>query len=114
MSNKRGRVCVALAKKLQAQFPSIMVGSGSIFDKAPRVIPLLWLPENLFPATGAYRTDWRQDCWRWEGFGHGLRDDGTTYPTWTVGGYTTMTDLIKPGTLTIHEDGEVTNDKGAK
>jgi hypothetical protein len=104
-----GRVCVALAKKLQAQFPSIRLEGNAFDDTPPTLIQLEWPADRLYPATGSYRTDVRLDCARWEGFGLAVRPDGTRWTFWSIHGYTKMSDLIGPGTLTIHPDGEVTN-----
>lgn len=111
MARHRGRVVRALAAKLQAQFPAIVFLD---VDRQTREIPLRWLPEQLYPATGAYRTDTRLDCWRWEGWAQGVKEDGSTYSAWAVGGYTRMSDLIRPGELTIAADGEVTIEPSGK
>lgn len=72
MSRHRGRVCVALAAKMQKQFPfTEFVGMNREVVR----VPLLWEAANLYPALGCY---------------------------------TTMTELIRPGNLTIGADGEVT------
>jgi hypothetical protein len=110
VSRHRGRVCVALAAKMQQQFPFT-----EFLDMNREVVrvPLLWEAANLYPALGCYRTDTTYDCWRWEGWCKGVREDGTHYNMWHVGGYTTMTELIRPGELTIGTDGEVTIEKPA-
>jgi len=72
-------------------------------------IPLLWLAENLYPATGAYRSNQMLDCARWEGFVKAVREDGTTYNIFTVYGWTKMSELTRPGELEWNEDGEITN-----
>lgn len=102
-----GRVCVALARKLQEQFPEKRLRDPA--NETEIVIPLLWTADHLWPATGYYRTDRRADCWRWEGMARAVRPDGTTWNAGSVGGYTTMTDLCRPGDLTWHPGGEITH-----
>jgi hypothetical protein len=103
--SKPGRLRVALAEKLQAQFPSLSVQGP---DGSITVIPLLFEAEKLYPATGYYRTDSRADVWRWEGTVQGVRADGRTFNLQGIGGYTTMTELCRKGDLTWHPDGEIT------
>lgn len=109
--SKPGRVRVALAKKLQAQFPSVTFAE---YRGGPKTtIPMRWLPEHLYPSTGFYRTNSSADCARWEGSALGVREDGSTYTMRGVYGWQTMSDLIKPGDLTLHADGQVTNESTA-
>lgn len=93
---RRGRVCQKLAALLQENFP--MKGD----------LALTWSAEWLYPATGAYRTNQMLDCWRWEGCARHYRPDGTWFVALDVGGYTTMTELIKAKQLRIDSTGEVT------
>jgi hypothetical protein len=51
-----GRVRQRLAAVLNASLPSI---NG---------VRVVWKAEQLYPATGRYRSDYRMDCCRWEGF----------------------------------------------
>lgn len=105
VDRKSGRVATKLAAKLQATMPErVFKAAGG----ETRRVPLLWKPENLYPATGAYRTNGQMDCCRWEGCVLAVRADGTTYPHTSVHSYETMTDLIRPGGLSIGADGEVT------
>jgi hypothetical protein len=53
-----GRIRRRLAAVLNKSIPNI---NG---------VCVVWKPEQLFPATGRYRTDVRMDCCRWEGFCH--------------------------------------------
>lgn len=101
---KPGRVCVALAKKMQENFPELHYKD---FDREWS-IKLTWLPENFFPARGYYRTDYRADCARWEAAAVVIREDGSRYTHSVVQGYTRMSDLIKKGDLVWHSDGEIT------
>lgn len=56
----------------------------------------------LFPASGAYRTDTRIDCYRWTGFG---RDrEGVL---WALQSWYTMTECARAGSITINGDGDV-------
>lgn len=93
---RRGRVCQKLAELLQKNFP------------ARGELALTWDAAWLRPATGAYRTNQMLDCWRWEGEARHYRADGSYFVAVEVGGYTTMTELIKAEKLKIHADGEVT------
>lgn len=96
MGNAAGRVRVKLAALLQKNFPVSANG-----------LTLTWEPEQLYPATGRYRTDWRMDCARWEGFARHYRPDGTFWTVLTVHSYTPMSKLIKASVLTISASGEV-------
>jgi len=96
-----------LAAKLQKQFPSIEF----LHDGRVHTVQLRWLPENLYPATGAYRTNVILDCCRWEGFAQGVKDNGSTYTVCAVYGYSRMSDLIRPGALVWHNDNEITNER---
>lgn len=93
---RHGRVRQKLAALLQENFPR----KGDL--------SLTWSAEWLYPATGAYRTNQRLDCWRWEGAARHYRPDGTWFVALCVGGYTTMTELIKARELRIDGTGEVT------
>lgn len=91
-----GRVRQKLARLLQDNFP---VSTGGL--------ALTWEPEHLHPATGRYRTDWRMDCARWEGFARHYRCDGTFWTVLNVHSYTPMSELIKANQLTVSATGEV-------
>ena len=91
-----GRVREKLAAMLQKSFP---VSAGGL--------ELTWLPEQLYPATGRYRTDWRMDCARWEGFARHYKPDGTFWTVLSVHSYTPMSKLIKASALILSESGEV-------
>lgn len=91
-----GRVRVKLAALLQRSFP---VGDGGL--------KLSWEPEQLYPATGSYRTNVTLDCMRWEGFARHYREDGSFFTVWNVCSYVPMSELIKAQELTISENGEV-------
>lgn len=95
MARNPGRICVKLAKLLQASFPV----QGSL--------ALTWSAEWLYPATGAYRTNQMLDVYRWEGFARHYREDGSYMTVVSVGSYETMTNLVKFNTLTISASGEV-------
>jgi hypothetical protein len=96
MKGSPGRVRKRLAKKLQHQFPT-----------TDRGLPLTWSPENLYPATGAHRTDALMDCAAWEGVAMHVRDDGTWHPCIRVHGYMTMTRLLRARRLSISPENEV-------
>ena len=91
-----GKVRKRLAKKLQAEFPA-----------SDRGLSLTWLPEKLYPAAGAYRTDKRIDCAAWEGVAIHIRQDGTWFTCLYVHGYMTMTRLLRARRLDISVDNEV-------
>jgi hypothetical protein len=98
---KVGKVRKALAKLLQKSFPE---HNG---------LALTWEPENIYPATGYWRTDPYVDCFRWEGFGRHYRQDGTYFTLVSLGSYETMTELCKAKKL-IFSGYEVYADKEAK
>jgi hypothetical protein len=77
------------------------------FPRSGGGLALTWEPEQLYPATGRYRSDWRMDCARWEGSARHYRPDGTFWTVLTVYSYTTMSELIKAAELEISKDGEV-------
>ncbi len=84
-----------MAKLLQASFPR----QGTL--------ELTWRPENLRPATGAWRTNQMLDCWRWEGYGIHVRQDGSELVVMEVGSYDTMTELVKAKSLKVSQTGEI-------
>lgn len=96
MKHEPGRVRRALAALLQKSFPDTSAG-----------LKLTWEAEQVYPATGRYRTDWRLDCARWEAFARHYRDDGTYFNVWSVHSYATMTELIKCKALEMSPDGEI-------
>lgn len=85
-----GRTRKELAKLLQKSFPQSASG-----------LDLTWEASQLFPATGAHRTNASIDCGRWEGFARHYRSDGSFYTALSVGSYHTMTELIKAKRLTL-------------
>ncbi len=97
MKIKTGRVRRKLAALLQKNFP---VSAGGL--------ALTWEPDQLYPATGSYRTNWMLDCARWEGFARHYRTDGTYWTVLDVHSYEPMSELIKSDKLTIAGNGEVT------
>lgn len=84
-----------LASLLQSSFPEI---GGQ---------PVVWHPDDLYPATGAYRSNAQLDCCRWEGWASRSKADGTRHPIASVHSYETMTRLVKIGGLGISADGEI-------
>lgn len=94
MKRVPGKTRQRLAKMMQAAWPE---HNG---------FALTWLPENLLPAEGRYRSDIRIDCCRWEAFAYHFRADGTSFPMVTVISYYTMTELLKYKALDIR-GGEV-------
>lgn len=89
-----GRTRRKLAELLQVSFPY----RGQL--------PLIWRPEWLYPATGAWRTNYMLDCWRWEGFAYYAKQDGSLSAAWSVGSYHPMSELIKYKRLYV-SDGEI-------
>jgi len=85
-----GRTRQRLAKLLQKSFPLNAAG-----------VKLTWLPEHIYPATGAYRTNRLIDCYRWTAYGYHYRADGTFYAAMTVDSYETMTELVKATNLVL-------------
>jgi hypothetical protein len=93
-----GRVRQALARKLQQQFPELVTVIGGV----ERRTPLLWLPDQLYPATGNWRTNRvAMDVWCWNGYGVTVNAEGKQAIVLSIGSYTSMSELIKPGTLEI-------------
>lgn len=89
-----GRVRISAAKILNAAFPDIEA-----------------TPDNIYPATGRHRTDWRQDVVRWELFAF-LR--GTRVPF--VGqSWQRLTEFVQNaragGTVRMDRDGDIWCDK---
>lgn len=92
-----GRVRVKLAAKLQENFPTY----GGL--------EITWSADQLYPAQGAWRTNTNIDCWAWNGFAKHYREDGSSFPVLSVGGYTTMSALLRAEKLTLDVyTGEVT------
>lgn len=91
-----GKTRIRLAKLLQENFP--ISGGG---------LALTWEPENLYPATGSYRTNINIDCCRWEGFAQHYRPDGSYFHAVAVHSYSTMTELLKSKHLQILSSGDV-------
>lgn len=74
-----GRVRIAAAKIINAAIPDVHVD-----------------PEDISPATGSYRTDWRQDVVRWEVFGKSRDSDGTvTSVPWVGQSWQRLTEFVK-------------------
>ena len=94
--SKPGRVRAKLAALLQKSFPE---GAGGL--------SLTWEADQLYPATGRYRTDWRMDCARWEGFARHYRPDGTFWTVFSVHSYFPMSELIRASSLIISSTGEI-------
>jgi hypothetical protein len=84
-----------LAALLQSTFPEV---GGR---------PVVWHPDDLHPATGAYRSNAQLDCCRWEGWASRPNPAGLRIPMASVHSYETMTRLIKVGGLGISADGEI-------
>jgi hypothetical protein len=64
-------------------------------------------PENLWPASGHYRTSPHADVLRWTGFVH----EGNL--TWTVGSWDTMTALLRHGfTVADNRGKRMSHDRG--
>jgi hypothetical protein len=71
-------------------------------------LALTWKPENIHPATGAYRTNQMLDCWRWEALGiHFPTNGDPEIPAMEVGSFATMTALVKAKRLRIDSAGDV-------
>lgn len=69
-------------------------------------------PERLRPAQGAYRTDVRQDCGRWEGFGEIKHPETGTWMNATLDSWDTMSNCLKG--LVIQRDRGMAFDVHAK
>lgn len=62
--------------------------------------PVVWPVEEIYPVTGAWRTNVNLDVWRWSAYAHYINADGSKGPTaYAVGSYGTITELIKFKTL---------------
>ena len=59
-------------------------------------------PEDLKPATGSYRTDWRQDVYRWEVFSK--TKSGLPF---VAGCWDSMSDCVKAGSVVYNNCGEI-------
>jgi len=106
--SKPGRLRRALAAKLQAKYPEVRYALRDGLRDVDHVVTLEWLPDNLWPAQGFWRSS-GADCYRWEGTVIGVRPDGSRYPWRSVGSYETMTDLLKPGKLRMDSSGYISN-----
>lgn len=85
-----GRVRIAAAKILNDAIPEISVK-----------------PENISPATGRHRTDWRQDVVRWEVFAY---QKNSNVP-WVGQSWQRLTEFVNNakagGVVTVDKDGDI-------
>lgn len=82
-----------LAKLLQKSFPD---RNG---------LPVIWRPEEIYPAQGQWRSNINFDVWRWEAFAHFVGVDGEDKGcAYSVGSYATITELIKEPILELCGD----------
>lgn len=93
-SHHVGRVRIAAAKVLNAAFPEWEVR-----------------PEDIDPGRGAWRTDWRQDVYRWELFTQ-YKSDGTRHRMPIVcGSWQRLTEFVRNarrgGKVTLNSDNEI-------
>lgn len=59
-------------------------------------LPVVWPVDEIYPATGAWRTNVNLDVWRWSAYAHYVGPDGKECGTaYAVGSYATITELIK-------------------
>lgn len=58
-------------------------------------LPCRVSPDDLHAAQGHYRTDWRADCYRWEGSVGAYVGDGDKTVSRRVYSYSPMTDCIR-------------------
>lgn len=71
-------------------------------------LPVVWRPEEIYPAKGAWRSNVNLDVWRWEAFARYVREDGSLSGTaYSVGSYATITELIKAQKLMMLSGDEV-------
>ena len=78
--------------RIRAALPDVLVKAFA--DKG---LTAEFEAEDLRPATGSWRTDFRLDVYRWEGQGRlFFPDDGIWLPI-TVDSYCTMTDCVRYG-----------------
>jgi hypothetical protein len=87
-----GRLRIAAAKILNEAFPKIHVE-----------------PEDIQPATGSYRTDWRQDVYRWELFAS-IKGPGRRVP-FCGQCWQSLTDFVRNakagGKVEMNNDGDI-------
>ena len=96
MSINPGYKVKRLAKLLQKSFPD---RNG---------LPVIWRPEEIYPAKGAWRSNQNLDVWRWEAFAHYVKPDGELCGVaYSIGSYATITELIKESTLEFYGRDEV-------
>lgn len=87
-----GRVRIAAAEILNNAIPAVH-----------------FRPEDISPATGRHRTDWRQDVVRWEVFAT-VKDTGSRLP-WVGQSWQRLTEFVTNakagGKVTVDDDGDI-------
>lgn len=73
-------------------------------------------PEDISPATGRHRTDWRQDVYRWELFARLKRQDGRPNHPVVCGCWETLTEFVRRAVKEgchVNSDREICSGKDA-